>query len=107
MKKKILFILLFTIKLIAQPDLINREFQVNSYVEYDQQYPAVCGLADGGFIVCWSGYKDNDWGQVSAQIFNADGTKKGNEFLVNTYSTEDQMDPYVARLENGNLVVCW
>ena len=46
------------------------------------------------------------WG-VYGQLFNADGTKSGSEFQVNTYITGSQLDSSVASLSNGQFVVTW
>ncbi|KKL90322.1 hypothetical protein LCGC14_1905840 [marine sediment metagenome] len=84
------------------------EFQINTYVTDRQINPAIASLTNGQFVVAWeSDGQDGDaWG-VYGQVFNADGTKNGSEFPVNTYTTNDQSKPSVASLGNGQFVVTW
>ena len=44
---------------------------------------------------------------VRAQTFNADGTKFGSEFLVNTTTTNEQSAPTITTLADGHFVVAW
>ncbi|KKL49815.1 hypothetical protein LCGC14_2311740, partial [marine sediment metagenome] len=84
------------------------EFQVNTYTADGQMYPSAASLSNGKFVVTWdSYYQDGDDYGVYGQVFNADGTKSGSEFLVNTYTTSNQLDPSVARLNNDEFVVTW
>jgi len=46
-------------------------------------------------------------GVYYGQIFNADGTKNGSEFPVNTYTTNSQGYPSAASLSNDQFVVTW
>jgi Ca2+-binding RTX toxin-like protein len=67
----------------------------------------VAALTDGGFIVA---YTDNGWGastDISAQVFNLDGTARTNTFRVNGATAGDQSRPSVTALTNGFFVVGW
>jgi len=87
---------------------IGSEFQVNTYKENDQGYSSIINLSSGNFVVIWeSGGQDGSEGGVYGQIFTNAGVKSGNEFLVNTYITDDQWSPSIASLTNGNFVVTW
>ncbi len=90
---------------------IGDEFQVNSHTSDPQLYPEVCGLTSGGFVITWTSYWQDDGFQggdgVYAQLFNANGVKLGNEFLVNTHTLNSQTFSSVDKLVNGNFVVCW
>ncbi|NGX44840.1 MAG: hypothetical protein K1060chlam3_01015, partial [Candidatus Anoxychlamydiales bacterium] len=67
---------------------IGTEFQVNTYTANDQWTPSVARLNNSTFVVTWdSAGQDGDGGGIYGQIFNADGTKKGSEFPINTYTT--------------------
>ena len=44
---------------------------------------------------------------IRAQIFNADGTRSGAEFLVNTTTQNGQEDPSIAVLADGRFAVTW
>ncbi len=86
------------------------EFLVNTTIASDQQVPSIAALSNGGFVVTWqdgSGTDDASGTGVRAQVFQADGTKSGSEFLVNTGTGADQRLPSVAALSGGGFVVAW
>ena len=86
------------------------ETQVNTQVNGSQRDSAVASLPDGGFVVVWT---DNDvsgdgsGGSIKMQRYSAAGLKSGGETLVNTVTLQGQLDPSVAVLENGSIVVSW
>ncbi|MCP3401805.1 AIDA repeat-containing protein [Bradyrhizobium sp. CCGB20] len=97
---------------------IGTEFQVNSQTAGSQWYPSVTGLSNGGFVVTWqdglagstsgsSTLGDASGSAVKAQVYAADGSKLGGEFLVNTQVTGSQAGPVVTGLSNGGFVVSW
>jgi len=84
------------------------EFQVNTYTIDDQRISSVRALNDGRFVVAWESLnQDGNLFGVYAQVFNADGTKDGAEFLVNTYIIGFQKKPSVVGIGNDQLVVVW
>ncbi|MGE3935403.1 MAG: hypothetical protein AB7F67_19230 [Rhodospirillaceae bacterium] len=84
------------------------EFQVNTFTTGDQRDPRVASLADGGFIVTWESVNQDGSGQgVYAQAYNADGTRDGAEFRVNAFTTSEQGNPAVARLNGTGAAVAW
>ncbi|SFC39436.1 calcium-binding protein [Tropicimonas isoalkanivorans] len=86
------------------------EFLVNNEAEYNQTRPKVTGLDDGRFVVTWEApdpINDGSGHAIKAQIFDADGTKSGSEFLVNTQVTNDQMSPSITALASGGFVATW
>ncbi|HEV2156714.1 AIDA repeat-containing protein [Bradyrhizobium sp.] len=97
---------------------IGTEFQVNSQTAGSQWYPSVTGLTNGGFVVTWqdglagstsgsSSLGDASGSAVHAQVYAADGSKVGGEFLVNTQTTGSQATPVVTGLSNGGFVISW
>jgi len=83
-------------------------FRVNSTVERSKFYPDISSLFDGGFIVCWMSYRQTNPGyDIYAQRYNADGTREGVEFRVNSSEKEDQSHPSVAGLSGGGFAICW
>jgi Ca2+-binding RTX toxin-like protein len=87
------------------------DFVANSITSSDQYNSAVCGLTGGRFIVAWTDNSalggDADPYAVRAQIFKADGSAFGAEFLVNTTTFDYQIDPAVCALADGRFVVTW
>ncbi len=95
----------------ADGNKVGDEFLVNSNTDNAQYEPAVTGLTDGGFVVTWYGYNPatgdtHGWG-VSGQRFDANGTKVGGEFLVNSNTLTSQESPSVTGLADGGYVVTW
>ena len=86
----------------------NQEFQVNTYYASYQVEPRVCSLSTGGFLVCWAsdGQDGSSYG-IFGQLFNNDGSRKGNEFQVNTYTDLGQSNPSAIGLSNDGFVICW
>lgn len=83
------------------------EFLVNATASVDQYDSSVIGLANGGFVVTWtSGTGSGGVSNVKAQVFNADGTKSGSEFLV-PMAAGNNNDSALALLSNGNFVASW
>ncbi|WP_341328087.1 calcium-binding protein [Methylotuvimicrobium sp. KM2] len=92
----------------ASGQALNGEIHVNSFTTYDQAQPAVAALADGGFVVVWqSMLQDESYWGVYGQRFNANGTKVGGEFQVNTTVHDSQQQPTVIGLSDGGFVVSW
>jgi len=84
------------------------EFQVNTYTTNSQQDPVVAVAANGDFVVAWESLFQDGFGTgVFAQRYASDGTERGTEFQVNTYTTAGQVDPAVAVSSNGDFVVAW
>src|SRR4051794_16957070 len=64
---------------------VGSEFQINTYINSDQNLPVVTGLADGGFVVTWVNVlQDGSSYGVFGQRYNADGSPAGSEFQINT-----------------------
>ncbi len=95
---------------MANPVTIGSEFQVNSFTTNDQGDASVTGLADGGFVVTWESF-DQDIGitdrGVFGQRFNANGTTRGTEFQINTFTPSDQLDASITSMADGGFCVTW
>jgi len=84
------------------------QFRVNTETHCQQEFPAVAGAPDGGFVVAWqSKLEDGSGYGVFARRFGADGAPVGEEFAVNTWTDGDQLDPSVAFDSQGNLLVAF
>ncbi len=87
------------------------EFLANSTVASDQINPSVTGLAGGGFVVTWQDNSqsgsDTSGTAVRGQVFNASGAMIGTEFLVNSTTAGNQIEPSVSGLTSGGFVVMW
>ena len=84
------------------------EFKVNTYTIGEQWFAAVAMDAAGNFVITWhSNEQDESSFGIYAQRYNAAGIGQGAEFRVNTYTTDQQMEPAVAMDDAGNFVIAW
>jgi len=87
---------------------IGPEFQVNTYTEFDQEWPAVAMNRQGKFVITWhSSEHDGNSYDIFAQRFRINGKPIGPEFQVNTYTESAQVLPAVAMDVKGNFVITW
>ncbi len=96
---------------MATPVRFGTEFLINTNTRLDQDESAVTGLADGRFVVTWTDDSaisgDTSGSAVRAQIYNADGSKAGPEFLVNSTTLDIQNQPTITDLDDGRFVASW
>lgn len=89
---------------------IGGEFQVNTFTANNQEAQQVIALADGGFLVAWTSYGENEdvgSSNILAQRYGADGQRVGGEFQVNTYTNSNQFFLQSAALAGGGFIVTW
>ena len=95
----------------ASGDRLGEEFKVHTYAPDYQSNSAVSALPGGGFVVAWEAndHPDGSGGntEIFAQQFSADGSRVGDEFLVNELSGHYQRRPVVTSLEDGSFVIAW
>jgi hypothetical protein len=85
------------------------EFRVNTFTT-NYQYARANAVAAGGngsFVVVWESPQDGSGYAVMASRFDANGTRIGTEFRVNTYTTVDQYFGTVGMNARGNFVIVW
>lgn len=105
----------------ASGQKIGSALQVNAVTASGQGAPAISALPNGGFVVVWQDFSldaegvtpdpsavgDSSAGAIKAQFFNASGQKVGGELLVNSTFAGAQIDPTVAVLASGRVLVSW
>jgi len=73
--------------------------------------PQITTLANGNFVVTWpdnSGTLGDSSGlAIHAKILDPSGAVVKDEFLVNTQTANNQMDPTITALSTGGFVVTW
>jgi Ca2+-binding RTX toxin-like protein len=81
---------------------------VLSATAHNQGAPRITTLADGGFVMTWHRTdpltSDLD---VVGQVFNADATAAGGDFVVHTTTAGSQFQPDIAALPDGRFAVVW
>ncbi len=87
------------------------EIRVNEAVNGEQRVwdetNAVVTLADGGFIVAYSGKGTGDNDGIFARRFAANGSPLSQEIAVNTYKPGKQSMPAIAANASGDFVIAW
>jgi hypothetical protein len=85
---------------------IGDEFQVNTTTTGTQSYPAIAMDSSGRFAVVWHSQDTNAYG-IFAQLFDANGTRRGAEFQCNLTNGGNQVLPAVGVNDAGRMVVVW
>lgn len=87
---------------------VGEEFRVTTNLSQDKRYSSVAMDSVGNFVVTWSSYfQDGSYYGVYGQRFHADGTRAGDEFLINETTDDDQQNPSVDLLDNGDFLTVW
>ena len=82
-------------------------FRVNSITVGDQEKPQVAALTNGGAVFVWQGGKQG-FQKIYARFLPATGTNfSSTDIPVNTYTNNFQINPGVATLADGSVVVVW
>src|SRR5207253_9399678 len=72
----------------------------------DQENVRLALLKDGGAVFVWQGGASG-FQHIYARFLKGEGTFGTLDRLVNTYTNNHQIDPAVAVLADGNVVVTW
>ena len=84
------------------------EFLVNSYTIGPQRFPAVVGLDDGYFLVCWKTWRqDLSKYSIVAQFFDSESNVLHEEFPISELTDDIQTSPAVCVSKNGDLLIAW
>lgn len=89
---------------------IGSDFLINTITTGDQGDSQITKLPGGGFVVVWadsSQLGEDAETDIRGQVFAADGSPAGGEFLINTVTDDEQTLPTIATLSNGNFIVAW
>ncbi|SPJ27877.1 Bifunctional hemolysin/adenylate cyclase [Falsiruegeria mediterranea M17] len=82
--------------------------QLNQTEHRFQSFPEIAPLEDGGFAAVWRSHSvDGSFYAVMLRILDDDGTPLSGEIRLNQYSYRSQIDPVVAQLSDGSLIVVW
>jgi hypothetical protein len=87
---------------------IGGEARVNQVTAYNQRSAAVCGLADGRFLVAWITEQQRFENSVDVvgRLYNAAGAAVTGEFFINT-DTNVCSHPTLAAKADGGFGVTW
>jgi len=82
---------------------------VNDYVTGDQVDPDVAKLSDGTFVVVWTEENGNDGSGfgVYAKRYNSAGVVQNSDFVVASYTTNNQEQAKVEPISNNRFIITW
>jgi hypothetical protein len=83
------------------------EFRVNTTTSSSQGDPCI-GMSDAGFAVVWEGYNAATYGyDIYLQRFDASGLPLGGEIIVNSTTTDTQLNPAIRMNASGAFIMAW
>lgn len=85
---------------------LGTEFRVNTITSGSQNSPSLAISPDGSFVISWRGYTEGSY-EIFAQRFDPSGLPVGSQFLVNTFTENDQSAPVVVVDLQGGFVIAW
>lgn len=84
------------------------EFLVEQRTTGAKIVPRISADAVGNFVAVWEeGLRDGSLNGIFGRLFDSLGAAQGGDFRVNTYTTNQQTAPSIARDAQGNFVVVW
>ena len=90
---------------------VGNEFTLNGITTAAQSDVSIAAKAGGGFVAAWedsSGqFGDSSGSAIIVQSFDANGNPTSTATRVNTSVTGNQLEPTVAVLADGSIVVSW
>jgi hypothetical protein len=91
---------------------LSGEFLVNQYTTDLQADPTIAMDRAGDFVIAWNSGnlttgQDGSFYGIFARRYNSAGVAVGNEFQVNTYTTDFQTLPVAAMDTDGDFVIAW
>lgn len=93
----------------AGNQFLSAEFRLNETTAFDQSYPQVAAMPDGGFVAVWQSLGHDGFGYgIYVRRYDAQGQAIGvAEELVNTTTAGHQSNPVIAVLDSGGFMITW
>ncbi|WP_152968675.1 dockerin type I domain-containing protein, partial [Pseudoalteromonas sp. R3] len=92
----------------ANGDVDGTEFFVSTVSGFSESSPSIYSLYNGEFVVVWTSLdRDGDAVGVYARHFDSNVVAKGDDFVVNTHTQDDQTSPSGTALDNGGYLITW
>ena len=85
---------------------VGQNFRVNQIGAFDQEHARAVLLNNGGAAFVWQGGR-RGFQHIFARFLSPSDTWVAGDVEVNTFTNYSQINPSVALLSNGNLVVVW
>ncbi len=86
---------------------VGAPFAVNATPSGVQTTSQVAALAGGGFVITWHNTTNGTFDNIRGQVFTAQGTKIGGEFIAGDAVPGTEGNPEVLALSGGGFVIAW
>ncbi len=88
---------------------LTNTLSLNAQIQKTQILPKIAGTPDGGFFAVWQDNAPSNGGSydINGQQFDSLGNKVGGEITVNTATAGYDLNPAVAALADGRVLVTW
>lgn len=85
------------------------EFRLNSTIENTQADPVVAALSNGRFVAAWVSMDTGDGSGycIRARIFEPSGIAVGDDFIVNSSTLDNQVEPSITALADGRFAIAF
>lgn len=86
------------------------EMRVNSYTSNQQLFPSMVRTNNESLIITWTSYGQDSaatYGVFETVINEWGNNLSGNDILVNTYTSSDEVYPRISSFNTGNFVISW
>ena len=84
------------------------DIQVNTWTNGQQRNPVITAVLGGNLVVAWSSFnQDGSMQGIFARMLNTNGQFLNAAFQVNQFTDNNQRNPAIAALTNGNFVIAW
>ncbi|HYI40516.1 MAG TPA: calcium-binding protein, partial [Allosphingosinicella sp.] len=98
-------------RIVGSGGVVGAAFQINPPTAAGETMPEIAALPSGGFMVTWRvdtpevNYFQK--GDVWAQLFDGQGAKLGDAFLVNSVTASGQTEPQIAAFGTNDLAIVY
>ncbi|NJR66614.1 MAG: hypothetical protein HC772_16965 [Leptolyngbyaceae cyanobacterium CRU_2_3] len=87
---------------------IGAEFRVNTTTDNNQSNAAIAINNSGSYVITWQSSRQDGSGEgIFAQRYSREGDLVGQEFQVNSETSNNQENPSVAIDAGGNFIIAW
>jgi hypothetical protein len=87
---------------------VSDDFIINTTTDGDQSDSTISSLGDGRFVVTWRSFEAGSSSfDIRGRVYDANGVPDGDDFIVNTTTTDEQGQTTTAGLSDGRFIVSW
>ncbi|NVJ93346.1 MAG: cadherin-like domain-containing protein [Methylocystaceae bacterium] len=92
----------------ADGNAVGVQHLLNTVTDGNRYNPKLTALPSGGFVATWEAqYQDGDGYGIYGRVFDINGTPEGDEFLINSETSDDQENQSITSLSDDTFLVTW